>query len=89
MPKKKIPQFETLDEAVAFWEQHSFVDYIDDTEAVEIQVNLPPKQERIEITLTAPIARPVQSVAKRKRTTRSRLVEEWVKEQLQRQEQTA
>lgn len=86
MTKKKIPQFDTLDEAVAFWEQHSFVDYVDDTEAVEIQVNLPPKQERIEITLTAPIARQVQTVAKRKHTTPSRLVEEWVKEQLQREE---
>ncbi len=48
MAKKKIPQFETLDEAVAFWETHSFADYVDDTEPVEIQIDLPPKRERVE-----------------------------------------
>lgn len=89
MAKKKIPHFATLDEAVAFWETHSFADYLDDTEPIEIQVNLPPKRERVEITLTAPVARQVQTVAKRKRTTPSRLVEKWVKEQLQREKQIA
>lgn len=57
MPKKKIPDFATLDEAAAFWETHSFVDYADATEQVEIEVNLPPKQEAVQIELTAPVAR--------------------------------
>lgn len=89
METKRIPEFATLDEAVEFWEKHSFVDYLDDTEPVEIQVNLPPKQERVEITLTAPLARQVQTLAKRKRTTPSRLVEKWVKERLEREKQHA
>ncbi|MBI4673046.1 MAG: hypothetical protein HY741_15435 [Chloroflexi bacterium] len=87
MPKKKIPTVETLDDAVAFWETHSFADYVDDTEPVEIQVNLPPKQQLVQIKLTAPEARQMQTLAKRKRTTPSRLVEKWVKEQLQREKQ--
>jgi len=89
METKRIPEFATLDEAVEFWEKHSFADYLDDTEPVEIQVNLPPKQERVEITLTAPLARQVQTLAKRKRTTPSRLVEKWVKERLEREKQHA
>lgn len=89
METKRIPEFATLDEAVELWEKHSFVDYLDDTEPVEIQVNLPPKQERVEITLTAPLARQVQTLAKRKRTTPSRLVEKWVKERLEREKQHA
>ena len=85
MPKKKIPDFATLDEAVEFWEKHSFTDYLDDSVPVEIQVNLPPKRAGVEITLTAPVARQVQTLAKRKRTTPSRLVEKWVKAQLARE----
>ncbi len=89
MAKKKIPDFATLDEAVEFWERHSFVDYADDTEQVEIEVNLPPKHEMVQIELTAPIARQVETLAKRKRTTPSHLVEEWVKQQLQREKEIA
>jgi len=89
MAKKKIPDFASLDEAVEFWEAHSFADYAEDTEPVEIEVNLPPKRESVQIELTAPIARQVQTLAKRKRTTPSRLVEDWVKQQLRREKELA
>lgn len=88
MPNKRIPNFVTLDEAVEFWETHSFPDYVPDTEQVEIQVNLPAKRDTVHIELTAPVAQQVQTLAKRRRTTPSRLVEKWVKEQLARQDRT-
>jgi CopG antitoxin of type II toxin-antitoxin system len=83
MTKKKIPNFETLDQAVEFWETHSFVDYADDTDEITVTVNLPSKAPPVQIELTAPIARQVQDLARRRHTTPSRLVEKWVKEQLQ------
>lgn len=82
MTKKKIPNFQTLDEAVNFWETNSFAAYADDTEAVSVTVNLPPNPETLQIELTPPLARQIQTLAQRKHTTPSRLVEEWVKEQL-------
>lgn len=87
MAKKKIPDFATLDEAAEFWETHSFMDYADDTEEVEIEINLAPKHEMVQIELSAPVARQVQSIAKRRRTTPSHLVEEWVKQQLRREKE--
>lgn len=87
MSKKKIPDFVTLDEAVEFWETHSFVEYADDTEEVEIEVNLPPRQDSISIELNAPLARQLQDLAKRKKTTPSHLVNKWVEQQLQREQE--
>jgi YgiT-type zinc finger domain-containing protein len=36
----KIPDFETLDEAVEFWESHDSSDYWEDMEEVEFEVDL-------------------------------------------------
>ena len=70
MTKKKIPNFETLDQAVEFWETHSFTDYADDTEEITVNVNLPLKDETVQIELTEPIARQVPDLARRRHTTR-------------------
>lgn len=39
--KKKLPQFRTLDELVAFWEEHDFTDYQDQMEEVDLDEALP------------------------------------------------
>ena len=36
----KIPEFETLDEAVEFWESHDSTDYLEDMEEAEFEVDL-------------------------------------------------
>ena len=36
----KIPEFETLDEAVEFWESHDSTDYLEDMEEVQFDVDL-------------------------------------------------
>jgi hypothetical protein len=33
---KKIPDFKSLEEASDYWDTHSFAEYIEDTEPVEI-----------------------------------------------------
>ncbi|MCI0398809.1 MAG: hypothetical protein L0332_26910 [Chloroflexi bacterium] len=32
---KKLPQFKTLDELVAFWDKHDFADYMDEMEEAD------------------------------------------------------
>lgn len=86
MAKKKIPDFASLDEAVEFWEAHSFADYAEDTEPMEIEVNLPVKESQLEIRLEAPLAVRVQALAEQRHTTPKQLVETWIKEQLQREQ---
>ncbi|MBI4772466.1 MAG: hypothetical protein HY784_19055 [Chloroflexi bacterium] len=38
--KPKIPEFDTFEDIAEFWDTHDFSDYIDETEPVEIEVNL-------------------------------------------------
>jgi hypothetical protein len=40
MTKLKIPDFKSLEEAADYWDTHSFTDYFEDTEPVEIEVCL-------------------------------------------------
>ncbi len=35
---KKIPDFKSLEEAADYWDTHSFADYFENTEPVEIEV---------------------------------------------------
>jgi len=38
---KKIPDFKSLEEAADYWDTpHSFAEYIEDTDPVEIEVNI-------------------------------------------------
>lgn len=40
MKKSKIPDFKSLEEAADYWDTHSFADYIEVTESIEIEVCL-------------------------------------------------
>ncbi|MCZ7402996.1 MAG: CopG family antitoxin [Candidatus Methanoperedens sp.] len=46
---KKIPNFKTLEEASYYWDTRTFAEYIEDTEPVEIEVNLKPRKLYLEI----------------------------------------
>jgi hypothetical protein len=41
----KIPDFDSLEEVIEFWDTHSFADYVDDTEPVEFEVDLRSRKE--------------------------------------------
>ena len=89
MPRKKIPDFATLDEAVEFWETHSFADYVDDTEPVDIVVNLPPKSDKLQIELDAALTRQVRAIARRRDVDPAQLVRRWIEEDLRREQEAA
>jgi hypothetical protein len=87
--QKKIPDFATLDDAVEFWETHSFADYADDTEPVDIVVNLPSKGDRMRIELDTTLTRAVRTAARRRHVAPTRLVRRWIEEHLHRERQAA
>ena len=79
----KIPEFATLDEAVEFWETHSFADYVDDTEAVELEVNLETDQvEVIHVYLEPRLAQRLKDIAEARGTISESLVHRWLEERL-------
>lgn len=89
MSKRKIPDFASLDELVGFWETHSFADYVNDTEPVDIVVNLPPQGDKLQIELKSTVASQVRKIARRRRIAPSRLVRRWIEEHVRREHQPA
>ncbi len=80
----KLPQFETLDELVEFWETHDFTDYLDEMEEVDLDPLLT-EPTVLHIPLEAePLAKLAQMAAKQG-ITPSRLVRSWIKERLEKE----
>ena len=46
-----IPDFQTLDELVAFWDDHDFADYWDDLEEVAPAEAMPDRSHRVSVEL--------------------------------------
>ena len=77
----KLPQFETLDELVDFWETHDFTDYLDVLEEIDLDT-LPTKPAVLHIPLEAePLAKLAQ-LAAAQGLTPSGLVRSWIEERL-------
>lgn len=47
----KIPDFQTLDELVEFWENHDFADYWDELEEVDSEEAMPSFSRQVSIQL--------------------------------------
>ncbi|MEW6096268.1 MAG: CopG family antitoxin [bacterium] len=78
----KIPKFQTIKEEAEFWDTHSLVDYLDDTEPVEIKVDLVKDKKKISIPLESDIKQQIEKIAVRKGISVSTLVALWLKEKL-------
>lgn len=78
----KIPKFQTIEEEAEFWDTHSLVDYLDDTEPVEIKVDLGRAKKKISIPLESDISQQIEELAARKGLSFSTLVTLWLKERL-------
>ncbi|MCL4301571.1 MAG: BrnA antitoxin family protein [Anaerolineae bacterium] len=77
----KLPQFDTLDELVEFWETHDFTDYLDEVEEVDLGP-LPIESTVLRIPLEAePLAKLAQLAAEQGLTP-TRLVRSWIEERL-------
>lgn len=75
MKKKKIiPKFKSIAEEAKFWDTHSFADYWDQFEDVDIVVNLhKPKEETLVVRLQKNIKDQLKKLAKRKGVSLSTL----------------
>jgi hypothetical protein len=79
MAKNKIPENMTLDEAVEFWDEHSFLDY-EDVQEVHFSVDL--RKNRNYVDLNEDLAKQIRIIARRKGTSSRTLVNQWLKEKV-------
>ncbi|HLF25253.1 MAG TPA: CopG family antitoxin [Anaerolineae bacterium] len=82
----KIPDFATLEEAIEFWDSHSFADYVDDTEPVEIEVNLEHGRQVVSLQLDTERSEKLRALARREGKSPTELAAEWLVERLEREQ---
>ncbi len=87
MRKKKIsriPKFKSLEEEANFWDTHSFVDFEDELEELDIVVDLQkPKEEAVVLRIQKSVKDKIEKIAKVKGLNASSLIRLWLMEKLQ------
>ncbi len=90
MKKKKnrtvgrIPKFTSLDEEAKFWDTHSFVDFEDELEDVDIVVELAkPRDETLVLRIQKSMKDQLGKIASKKGINVSTLARIWLHEKLQ------
>jgi len=78
----KFPDFQSLDELVAFWEKHDAADYADDFEEVGSEAMPGVRRRVLEIELDDELFAELDSLAKKLGKTSDRLAREWVQERI-------
>ena len=81
MTKLKIPDFKSLEEAAEYWETHSFADYMEDTEPVEIEVCL--KGHKIVLEIDYELSDKLTKIARGKKQSCQILLDSWIREKIQ------
>lgn len=80
----KLPQFESLDELVEFWETHDFTDYLAEMEEIDFNT-LSSLGATLRITLSPePLAR-LAEMADQQGVTPNSLAQAWIEERLKRE----
>lgn len=77
---KKIPDFKSLEEAADYWDNHSFAEYIEDTEPVEIEVNL--AKHRIMLEIDSDLSEKLKKIALKKKKSYDKLISSWIRERI-------
>ena len=77
---KKIPQFQTLEEAADFWDAHDFEDYVEQTEPVKMTVRIPRRRKILTIPIDLPVYERIEALAARRRVSVETLVARWLRE---------
>lgn len=86
MPKKKskIPNFKSLEEEARFWDTHSFTDFEDELEDVEIVWEVDkPRTETLVLRVQKKLKKKLEKIARRKGLNTSTLARMWLMEKLQ------
>lgn len=86
MKKKKvskIPEFKSYKEEAEFWDTHSFVDFEDETEDVDIVFELEkPRTETLVVRLQKKLKDQIERIAAKKGINVSTLARIWFSEKL-------
>ncbi len=77
---KKIPDFKSLEEAADYWDTHSFADYIEDTEPVEIEICLGTRKILLEIDRD--LSEKLTKIAHKKKKSYGKLINSWIREKI-------
>jgi hypothetical protein len=77
---KRIPKFQTLEEAAEFWDTHDFEDYVGDTEPVTITVKIPTRQMRLTVPLDLKVYQQIETLATQRGVRIEKMVSAWLKE---------
>ena len=77
---KKIPDFKSLEEAADYWDTHSFAEYIEDTEPVEIEVNL--KARKIYLEIDNDLSDKLRKISRKKKKSYVNLINSWIREKI-------
>lgn len=80
MTKLKIPDFKSLDEAADYWDTHSFADYFEDTEPIEIEVRL--ARRKILLEIDRDLSEKLKKIARKKKQSYDKLINSWVREKI-------
>lgn len=81
--KSRIPKFKSLEEEARFWDTHSFADYWDEFEDVDLVVELhKPKEETLVVRLQKDMKERLERIAKTKGLNISSLARMWLTEKL-------
>lgn len=77
---KKIPDFKSLEEAADYWDTHSFADYFENTEPVEIEVRLP--RHKIMLDIDRDLRNKLKKIAQKKKQSYGKLINAWIREKI-------
>ncbi|HEC35162.1 MAG TPA: hypothetical protein ENI39_01350 [Anaerolineae bacterium] len=78
----KLPQFQTLDELVAFWDDHDFTDYIDEMEEVAEEGLPGQRQPTLRVVLDRRVWERLNQLADRRGTSLDQLARQWLEERI-------
>ena len=82
-PRDPIPEFETLEEIVEFWDTHSTADYDDLTHEVHFEVRLRQPGEGLQsITLVPELGQTIAALARARGVSIETLVNIWLTEKV-------
>ncbi len=77
-----LPQFQTLDELVVFWDNHDFTDYIDQMEEVT-ETGLPGRrQPALRVALDRRVWERLNKLAYRRGVSSGLLARQWLEERV-------
>ena len=78
----KLPQFQTLDELVAFWDDHDFTDYVDEMEEVAEEGMPGQEQPTLQIALDRHVWERLSDLADQRGISSDQLARQWLEERV-------